>query len=152
MTSGQNTMKGVAEDILRAVAVFGIAACLTAFIYAALTRIPLTHDDAYVLGLVVGVIVAFISLVTLVCERVWKKKVAAWIFVTLYGLLGSYAGFVYATAELFGPGLAVFIFGASLIIGTIEFVGLRRIRSLYFTSTGVSLAAAFVAMFLAVRP
>jgi hypothetical protein len=143
-------MKQFAEDVLRAVAAFGIGASLSALGYALLTRTSLSHDDSYVLGVAVGVVVALISLVTLICERVWKKKVALLIFSGLYALLAAYVGFVFASSELHGPGLAVLIFSAALTIGILEIAGLRRLRTLYVGSVGVPLAVGFVAMFIAV--
>ena len=67
---------------------------------------------------------------TLIWERVWKKKVALLIFGGLYALLAGYVGFVFASSELHWPVLALLIFSAALTIGIFEFAGLRGLRML----------------------
>lgn len=144
-------MKRFAEDMLGAIAAFGIGACLTTLGYALLSGTSLKSDDSYVLGLAAGIIVAPISFVTRVCDRVWRKKVALWVFVGFYLLLGVYAVFVFATAELHGPAVALLIFSAAVIGGVFDFAVLRRLRPLYVNSVGGGLAAVFIALLFAVQ-
>lgn len=143
-------MKGIGEDLLRAIATFGISAVATTVAYMMWSGARVTSDDSYIMGMCVGVVVGAILLVTLFCERAWKKKVALWAWIALYALFATYAVFVMFTAELYGPGLAALILGGSLFFGVIEFGLLRRLRSLYFNAVGVALAVAFVGFFTAV--
>ena len=143
-------MKHFAEDTSRALATFGIAASITTIAYMMWSDSSFTSDDSYIFGMSVGVIVGAILFVTLVCERVWKKKVGLWVGAALYGTLAVYTAFAMMTAELHGPGIAAIVLAASLLLGALELGLMRRIRTLYLDAVGLPLAVTFVAIFAVV--
>lgn len=143
-------MKRLAEDTSRALATFGISASITTIAYMTWSDSSFLSDDSYIFGMSVGVIVGSILFVTLVCERVWKKKVSLLVCAALYGALAAYAAFVMMTAELHGPGIAAIVLAGSLLLGALELGLMRRVRTLYLDAVGLPLAVTFVAIFIVV--
>lgn len=138
----------VAESFVRAAASFGVAAASISVVYMMLAGASPTSDDPYVLGVAVGAIVGAVLFIALVCEQFLGKKTGRWIYGGLYGLFSLYTWYVFTHAELFGPGLALLIFGGAVVFALLEFSLLRQIRLLYYGSVGSALAVITLALLL----
>ena len=144
-------MKQLAQNLVWAIAMFGVAAALSALGLIVLAGESPTSDDAYVLGVAVGVVVSGALFLRLLCEQFLGKKTAAWVYGGVYALLLLYTVYVMQTAELHGPGLALLVFGTSVICACAEFFLIRRLPLVYVGSVGSALAATVLALLFATQ-